>query len=286
MSEYKYSQFGTLKTTIELEEYMQRAYTHSGYYHYTTLNNINSILESKEFWLSSVTRFNDTVDTSAFGEDADLFFSLSFSTGVNENMPLWYLYSGTDGKGGRIRVPKSQICKLVREGRYYLSTNTTSICLKELNDTNSELMFKDVIYYKERIGTNPCVDLKYNNLTNYSQISLDDFNLYKEKNKGFCKYIIWYYEKETRLVIKLKGDAKEYVENNKLGKDENYVVKLSYEMIPKLKQSIKIDLAPEVTDIHRSIEGMDAIKSHIIETSNISKSMYSGQINMRLNRRK
>ena len=39
-------------------------------------------------------------------------YSLCFSTGVNENLALWYLYSGMNGKGGRIRFTSNKVKKV------------------------------------------------------------------------------------------------------------------------------------------------------------------------------
>ena len=118
---WKWNQFGELRTCHDLNTYLlNREYQHSNYFHYTKLDVVNSILKNREFWLSNVSEFNDTLDTEQFGPNPVPYFSLCFSTGIHENLPLWYLYSGVDGRGARIQATKSSIKKLVQNGSYAL----------------------------------------------------------------------------------------------------------------------------------------------------------------------
>lgn len=242
-----WNKFGTLTTADELNTYfINREYEHTYYYHYTTLEVINSILENNAFWLSNVAGFNDRADKAQFIGAEREFYSLCFSTGINENLPLWYLYSGIDGKGGRIEIPKKQIYDLINNSTYKLysicdkgSTKALDEPQKELiNGIDMELIFKDIIYYRRNEGN---YSLKYNNLTNY-KLNLTQGKNFLDNRKYFLKGLIWYYEKETRLLIRLKGEAKEIAE--KSGKD--FVVTLS---IPDIVQSdINVNFAPKVTE--------------------------------------
>lgn len=265
---------------------MQREYEHVGYYHYTTLQSIDNILGSKTFWLSSVQGFNDKKEIEFFGENANKYFSLCFSTGVNENLALWYLYSGVEGKGGRIKLTRTRIQKLIENSRYCLAIKKKGsdepIELIEDNaedntNGNRKTTFKDVIYFRDGEKR---VDLKYNTMTNYN-ISKDEFEKYKDENLGFYKYLIWYYEKETRLLVELKGDAEEYVKKHSLADDEHYIVKMSFGDLTDVIKSLKIDLGPEFDNIEK-IKEYKNIYNFLMNTSNVSKSDYSGQIKMNL----
>ena len=87
---WEWKDFGKIRTCKDLEAYLSgREYSHGDYCHYTGIDTINKILEGKTFWLTSVTGFNDTLDTEQFGEAGGDYFSLCFSTGVNEILPLW-----------------------------------------------------------------------------------------------------------------------------------------------------------------------------------------------------
>lgn len=280
-SSIAWNKFGTLKNALGLEKYMQREYEHSGYYHYTTLQSIDNILGSKTFWLSSVQGFNDKKEIEFFGENANKYFSLCFSTGVNENLALWYLYSGVEGKGGRIKLTRTRIQKLIENSRYCLAIKKKDsdelIELFELTEKDYEYKFKDVIYFKDG---EKHVNLKYNTMTNYN-ISKDEFEKYKDENLGFYKYLIWYYEKETRLLVELKGKAEEHVKKHSLTGNEHYIVKMSFGDLNDVIKSLKIDLGPEFDDIEK-IKEYKNIYNFLMNTSNVSKSDYSGQIKMNL----
>ena len=115
MSNYKikWNQFSKIKTIDELTGYMHREYNHSNFFHYTKLCVIDSILEKNQIWASCVNGVNDLKDKIQFGDKVTQreYYTLCFSTGVHENLPLWYLYSGKDGKGGRIRFTSKMVKK-------------------------------------------------------------------------------------------------------------------------------------------------------------------------------
>ena len=67
-----------------------------------------------------------------------------------------------------------------------------------------KVAFQNVMYYGENQHNG--IDLKYNTMTNHA-IPKAEWEQYKEKHIGFCKDLIWYYEKETRLVVELIGEA-------------------------------------------------------------------------------
>lgn len=293
----KWADFPKLVTNKELVEYFSwndeeksRAYNHGQYCHYTRLSALDSILQSKTIRLSSVTGFNDEVDKQQFGnfEEQILYYSLCFSTGVNENLPLWYLYSGMDGQGARIRMSKSTITKLLKNAKYTLLVEDYSskeVKRIELGPTDREMIFEDVLYYREHEGIDK-VDVKYNTMTNYS-IPLDEFMIYKQDHKGFLKGLIWFYEKETRLLIKLRGrvadSIKNRIEDIKLGQLK-CVVELSLESV---YSKLNIDFGPEMTSLDdcwqlKSGERLKGIGDFIFGTSHAHFSTYKGTIKMNL----
>jgi len=62
-----------------------------------------------------------------------------------------------------------------------------------------------------RDGTS--VDLKYDTMTNHGNVSVEEYEKYKNHHLGFNKSLIWYYEK-TRLLIKLIGDVGKLIDPN------------------------------------------------------------------------
>ena len=219
-----------------METYLDgREYEHGGYFHYTKLEIADSILRNREFWLSNVSGFNDTVDSGQFGKGEQPYFSLCFSTGLSENLPLWYLYSGIDGH--------------------------------------------DVIYAQPR---DSCYALKYNTMTNY-QIQTHEFEKYMAKHIGFCKSLIWYYEKETRLLVHLIGEADAEWRRQIQGiSTENLKVTLSFN--DTLFRRIKLTLAPNIApdEIDGYIGDKDGIQQLLRATSSVHASQYAGTIKLRL----
>lgn len=294
---FKWNQFGRLKNANDLEDYMHREYEHSNYFHYTSLNSIDSILKNNEFWISPISRFNDKAEYKFFEnsdkENVDKYFSLCFSTGVQENLPLWYMYAGLDGLGGRLRFTKVQIKSLIEKGTYYLALHNSSgecqnIC--ELKEDDFEIHFKDVLYFKKNDTKEGDVALKYNTMTNY-KIPTSEFEKYSANNIVFVKYIVWFYEKETRLLIKLKKSLHEIIESKggnytEYAKDDKnyYLIKLSFENSYEIKKSIQITLAPEIESdkLYEKIDEYENLKKHMLKTSSISPSEYAGQIKMNL----
>ncbi|WP_028504929.1 DUF2971 domain-containing protein [Ruminococcus sp. FC2018] len=279
-SRFKWNQFGSLCSVKELANYMQREYDHSNYYHYTKLCVIDSILEKNQIWASCVKGVNDKTDKKQFGnvEQQREYYTLCFSTGVHENLPLWYLYSGKDGKGGRIRFTSQMVKKLIEESTYLLYESNGKALVGEpitlLPNKTFTYSFKDVLYCHQEQSN---IALKYNTMTNY-HISNSEFEELKREFKHFVKGLIWYYEKESRLVIHLENEAKKIIKNNP---KNDYKVVIAFN--DKLKKNISINLAPNIVDYKdEEIKKFKHIYSHIFDTSKVQLSMYKGEIDMKL----
>ena len=155
----------------------------------------------------------------------------------------------------------------------------------ELKPTDIDVKFEDVLYYRVHEGTNK-VDLKYNTMTNYS-IPMDEFKIYQQEHTGFLKGLIWYYEKETRLLIKLRGAVADSIRNRVKDIERGeikYKIELSLETIyPK----IIIDFGPEMDSLDdcwhlTSGKEFNGIRDFIYSTSRTHLSSYKGTIKMNL----
>lgn len=283
---WAWNQFGNLQSCQDLEEYLAgREYQHSKYFHYTDLNAVDGILKNKGFWLSNVSGFNDTVDTEQFGTDPQPFFSLCFSTGIHENLPLWYLYSGVDGRGARIQLTSVGIRDLIQNGSFSLCRINGEHKAEQImplkRGETMELSFRDVIYAQPQDKEGKYA-LKYNTMTNY-QLTAEEFESYRSQHVGFCKGLIWFYEKETRLLVRLKGIAEaEWKQRTKTNPEDDLRVVLSFDK--SLYKRIKITLAPNISreDIEPALKGKDGIVEFLKQTSFIQPSQYAGTVKMRL----
>ena len=278
-----WDKFGTLKSKNELETYLiGYEYNHSKFCHYTSCDTINKILSNNSFFLSKVTGFNDKIDTMQFGEDKDFYFSLSFSTGINENLSLWYLYSGIDGRGGRIVFTPALLKNMLAEEKYSLcifrKDGNQLVYEKPLSlDKDFKLTFQDVLYYKY-CDEKKCVDLKYNTMTNHN-FPIYEFDLYKSENIGFYKNLIWYYEKETRLVALLtESDCRQRIES--MFQNEYAVIRLNFD--EKIYKKLQIDFAPEIGEFESVFDNYEHIKTFFDNTERVNYSLYKGQLEMDL----
>ena len=117
------SKFKECSNVQEILEFMQdpeRFLHHTKYFHYTDEQVLGKILENKTLrfsWLGNEDKWNDGIEKKWYQDNVPdkNIFSLCFSTGTSESLPLWYLYSGIDGKGARLSFGKKeieQLCKL------------------------------------------------------------------------------------------------------------------------------------------------------------------------------
>lgn len=254
---------------------------HKEFFHYTSLKAIDFILKDHTIRISSTDRFNDRKDSSQFGNllEQKKHYAICFSSGSNENLSLWYLYSGIDGKGGRIGLTHSKLMRMIKEGKFYLAEydydTSKDIGSKILLDYNKdiEVIFRDVLYSAcTRNGT--YVDLKYNTMTNHGNMSITEYKKFVSDNKGFNKRLIWYYEKESRLLIKLIGAISEKIEPNR-----NYAI--LWELPQNLIKHMKIMCAPEIETAFE-IYDYSYLKRFIVDTSRVYLSEHAGDIEMNI----
>lgn len=292
----QWNNFSKITNTKDLSGYLTREYEHTEYNHYTDLKTIDNILKKRELWISDVRAFNDKKDTEQF-EDR-LCFSLCFSTGVNENLSLWYLYSGIDGKGGCISFEKKKIRQLIENAKYKLYKFKDNKEPKEICDIekgkNANIDFADVLYFSEEYPSKKREEenmaLKYNTMTNYN-IPKKEFLKFKENNMGKLKSLIWYYEKETRLLIELTDEnlkkevnecnEKYYASNNNCGEAQKEHYKIIMNFSHLKPNDFKLVLAPGNIDYSEIVQYENIVK-YCTETSNVNLSLHKGEIDFKL----
>lgn len=280
VKKYAWNQFDTLQTAAEFDEYFEeQKYSHSQYCHYTSLRTINSILHGKTFRLSNVGGFNDKWDCAQFAQ-SNKYFSLCFATGVNENLSLWYLYSGMNGQGGRIRLTDAQFRRLADCNAFILceadkdGNKIREVCKLEPNKS-IKITVSDVLYYRERPDKDVC-DLKYNTMTHH-KFPKEELHKYQKSHNGFSKGLIWYFEKETRILAELIGYGLENIEPGK-----SYFIEMPIHK--RVMNNLKIDLAPEISaeNAPTILKSYDNVKQLFDESSRVNLSEFAGSIEMKL----
>lgn len=252
-----------------------RAEKHTFYYHYTSLQNIESILDKKAFRLTRLAiTANDLVEKKRYKAYGDNVFSLCFSTGTSESLPLWYLYSGIDGKGARVGLKKKSFLDLY-QAELSLAEVETVYPYKiagspvKLSHYDYDFIARDILY----LGRDPVKPKSYRAKYNGQVINGLSEVTYSEIDQQyhFIKSLIWFYEKETRIQVVVKSKAL-------MKPNVNYVVLLD---ISSIFDKLSIRLAPEFGEVtSEAIEGHPGIKSWLL--SNIEKSNFTGQLKMDL----
>lgn len=274
---WKDKDFKDIRSASDMESFLRfRADCHGHYYHYSSINCLDGILSGSEFWLSPLCDTNDTL------ENFPDIYQLSFSTGESENLPLWYLYSGIGGRGGRLGLSKSGLKKLMEKAEYSLcefigGKPAKPVCVLD----KSSVKLHDILYISTKDGD---YRLKYNN----KQLFMRDFDdeadfvrlvdEYKDRCKPFCKNLIWFYEKETRWLVDLPPDviAK---------KEEGHVYRVVAKFPPELYEYFTLTLAPEYdkgTDIYAFLDQREGILK-LLKYKVLSE--HAGEIKMRFGKR-
>lgn len=269
-----YYDFIKINQAKDLDVYFEKRWKlHNKYFHYSSLKTINSILDNDEIWLTQVKNLNDKNDLSQF-DNPNINFALCFSIGLNENLPLWYLYGGIQGNGGCLYFSNKGFKNFVENSKFYLfeihNKQKFGKPVLTINNINADIVIKDILYYKK---DNSKIHLKYNNLTNYIT-SVKEFNKYKNSNQGFLKGLIWYYEKETRILIRLKDSFADIIDNKK-----DYIIVMKN---ANLKKYANIKLGPKITNVSKGIKDYRAIKTFVKFGGSVELSEYKGTVDFDL----
>lgn len=277
------SEFKKCRTANDIISFFKdenRAFRHTYYYHYTSLENINSILESKELWLSQLSfSANDIAERERYKKLGKNIFSACFSTGTSESLPLWYLYSGIDGGGARLELKKKSFEKLVENDLEVLLVDTEPHSAFEtknfirLDKGDYKLLLHDILYIGKDSQKENKYRIKYNNETinDVSQMCADKI---KKEYQRFTKGLIWFYEKETRIQVEITN-------SELLDKYKKYTVAINLE---KVYEDLSIRLAPEFDNVaHDLFNKYEGIRKWA--SSKIQKSDYAGEMEMGLRKK-
>ena len=286
----KSKEFKSITTAKGLEEHFHNSgFGHTHYSHYTKITIVNDILRNNEFWMGCAADCNDENDRQQFGNDQRLYFTVCFCAGTTENIPLWYLYSDIHGKGARLNFTKTAVQDLIRNSRFELvdlgtdGKGNEKVCdlvadgnKKPSPGATMQWWFRDVMYERQikenRTLTNK-VRIESNGfvLKEISKKAVDD---YKAGTIGFAKGEIWAYEKECRLLVKLRGKAAETVKNS----DHKFRIVIHFN--ESVKEKVDVTFGPNVEekDIHDKYAKLDGFFSLVmpkLQTSN-----YAGTVKM------
>lgn len=208
---------------------MERIKSSTKFCHFTTMDNARNIIQKEKIFLSKYSAMNDGLESSSHEDEDGKVFSLSFCHSESLNIPQFYLYSGIDGKGCRLQFTDSKINEILSNIKVY-PVNKNYGCRKRPFDADEYEVLYDWIHYIPLDGRG-----EYRGKEDYYD-SLDKAKevLTKNNKQYFIKNPIWKYEKEFRIIVKLK---------NKIKYDR---VALAID-VKDNERGISIKLGPEVT---------------------------------------
>ena len=242
--------FKQIKDVNELKRFLRNVLVYTGgknksnvkLYHYSNIDTIKSILDTRTIWLGSVNGMNDYLEkeiVKRFKKDKRLFFS-SFSK-IEENLAMYKMYS-KDERGVMLSVSydlASEIVEFAKEsdGRFKafivrdnkiteeqinIDLYWTSVCYKDLH---SNYIFYDGNENRNFIGV----------------MNNDQF-------VGITKLFGWEYEREVRLCAETDKD---------LADNEKLAIRLPDIFFRRME----ITTSP-IFDINRNRENYTYLKTH------------------------
>ena len=158
-----------------------------GFWHYTSENGANGILNEKMFRINNLSKMNDKNEEKLYGENKDCIFVLSFVNSDTEKIPMWYLYSGITGKGISLKVTAGNMLTWLKQISYVFDYDTK----EKYNIGKGLKMYCGWTFYRDLISKRIMYKSKY--------YDIDDLN--DVDTTYFLKDYPWNYEKEFRIVF-------------------------------------------------------------------------------------
>jgi len=209
--ELEKKQFESLGSPEELNQFLKKkGGNHTGgYFHYSNINALKGMLGSRKLHLSSGLEMNDWLEIKKGSpEEWQRIYVASFSYGNDENMAMWGIYGEPLADALRIKFR----CKSLRDCIAKLSINSIEgIGLSQVQDDgsytplNAEFLIEltDVAYLSH---SNTYNTLYWSNevMRESQQKYLKD--LYRTPSFAGClKNVAWRYEREVRILVKVKN---------------------------------------------------------------------------------
>lgn len=205
------------RNSAEILEYLGlKGKNHVQYRKYSKLDHIKSNIKERALYLSDGSDWNDEDDRTRRG----VVFSTCFSYAITENIALWMLYGGNGGKtGAMVSFSKKQMHNILETETIELLAKTENgmfVHLQTIPKVGFDIEIRDILYYskeksktvnKEKIDNGK--EEKYL-ITRAEEHSCIDKQVYNELT-GYLKDYAWSYEKETRMIVMLKGEYKDCI---------------------------------------------------------------------------
>ena len=189
-------------------------------YHYTTFESLLYIIQDRRFRLTRTDLLNDKAEKKIGNtEKASHNYVMSMTEGI-EYISMWAMYGRPSGIKIRLDFSKEEFIRIINCNNDWSNYNS-NVFHRFSVDENGNLI-KDTLHKLFSLNNEPNPirfayiayinkekkKAKYNNKYFHSLI-LDEKSI--EELTGFVKYDAWEFEKEIRLLVELKDNAREYI---------------------------------------------------------------------------
>ncbi|WP_082667336.1 DUF2971 domain-containing protein [Tractidigestivibacter scatoligenes] len=199
-----------------LEYLASKGSMHHHYRHYVSRSRAESILEQSAIYLTDGSSWNDIFDYQHFNPAFSSYrhFGSCFSASTDESIAMWMLYGGPHRDGVMFDFTREILNKAINETPHYEGGYFDEGHFQKIRDIPRnllELRLVDILYFRElnngddanisvrRIGDSKRVDITRQELESIPQLT---------------KHVAWSYEKEVRLVARIKRS--DYIYNSKI----------------------------------------------------------------------
>lgn len=168
--------------------------------HYTSKENAANILNSETLYLSRLDQMNDGDEKNSHLSETNQLFVASFCHSEARSIPLFYLYSGIDGKGCRIEFTDAKLKKMIEEASIF-PVNSAMKRMKKSYDQNAYDIYVGWVNYIASSGYYAYKGKEQKRFMDYNSAMIA---MMQQNRQYFVKNSIWKYEQEFRIVVKFK----------------------------------------------------------------------------------
>jgi hypothetical protein len=194
-------------STAKLDLYLsEKGHNHNVYKTYSSLERIQSWIDSDYLYLDDGAHWNDVHDRHTFnhpGSDVK-HFGRCFSFSISESVAMWMLYGGMDKKGAMLELKKSAMQSLVSQTRNNQITlgqwvDRSFVPVVTLEPGQFDITLKDILY----AGTQEAGTMY---IKRSDEAYANAPSSIVSKLPHSVKSAAWSYENECRLILSVSNN--------------------------------------------------------------------------------
>jgi len=196
--------FSEISNTQDLVRYLSSASRQQkSFYHYTSLEAYEKILESGLWFLSSFEDLNDAYEADRIDPIIkESTFVASFSRNESESIAMWAMYAAPHSQGVRIEIPSKILKRWIKEitvARDILKDEKSVNSIGNMMIPIQKAIIHTITYYepnkKKFYWSNQALFIHKNkNFINFESDLI---------THGFIKHAAWAYEEEMRVSVRI-----------------------------------------------------------------------------------